>query len=828
MMASHSLPSGVDAQRPGEAEDEFTKRPGETDAELAVRMIALVQKLQQKNEEIQQEERRQKEEQKQQNGEIQQQKEKLLELWQQQDELQRRMEKQPFLRFVDYMEDLVFSSLIAERPRKKSGEIPASVSGKMYPRTIRPWAGFAEQHTETFATLRDTLGNAPRFPSPVAIEMVRDGLCKWPRLANTSRFVDVAIETPVAEIVTEYLNTARPEVNRMVHFQNNEYQKPLIRVPSAEQSSPTKELQPDRWCLVYELIEMDGEQEEVDDKTVNILVGEIKPPFKLPAATLANVLSIMRHDTFFQDAIEQTPVSEEDSGAAEAPTNVPGHVLVAQALCEAYDYMIGSGCQYGYIASGESLVFLHVEDDRSLVYHSISFLVPAVRDAKTRRQQNRGLRQPHETAVAYLASLCLWAVGAAPRSFTWIDAATETAQRWPDSKKEGKKGSSRKPDGSRSDDDDDDDDVARGDDDRTIPSGPLTALRIAMPSRPRKRGRSPARRRQGEQSQGDANEAAALELTPKTRALGPFPVEPPTLPYCTQACLRGLVQGLALDNSCPNVALHRDARRLAEGRSSPSGICSDDVDDADVHPLTASALRARMVFQLAANMDKDCQCTAPLTGKARHAKFFKLALTGFGYTFVGKGVRAVSRKVLEHEAVVYNAVPQLQGFLIPVFLGIIDLERPIPMPDMARIANIMLMSYAGPDLTLYDKLPSDIDVTREMDRSTRDLERAGIDNPDVREANVAWNAEVQRAMHFDFDRVFLRSLPAAPKDKVNHPERGSDTKRVKTEPDVAASGVRSPLLSRAGSNVMDDAVSGTGDDLAKKALPTTKKAEQYK
>ncbi|EPE02599.1 fad dependent oxidoreductase superfamily [Ophiostoma piceae UAMH 11346] len=442
----------------------------------------------------------------------------------------------------------------------------------------------------------------------------------------------MAIETPVAEILTAYLNTIRPD--------------------------------PDRWCFVYELVEVDGEVGEREDKTVNILVGEIKPPFKLKAPTLANVLSTMRHNTFFQDAIKQSPPPEGNDAAEEPTKHVPGHVLVAHALCQAYHYMIGSGCQYRYIASGESLVFLRVEDDRSLFYHFISFQVPAVRNAEGRRQQNRSLRQPHETAAAYLASLCVWAVRATPRSFTWIDAATETALRWPDSKKNGQKDSAgvlgiHRPGGPRPDDDDD----AGGGEDSTGNSRPPTIPNIAMPSRLRKRGRSPEKRRQGEQSQraqrdkdDAAEEAAALPLAPKTRPLGPFPVEPPTLPYCTQACLRGLVRGQALDNSCPNVALHRDARLRAESRVLQSGIYSDDLD---LHPLTASALRARMVVQLAVNMDKDCQCLAPHTGKARYAKLFKLAVTGYGYTFVGKGVRAVSRKVLEHEAVVYNAVPQL-------------------------------------------------------------------------------------------------------------------------------------------------------------------------
>ncbi|EPE02598.1 metalloprotease-like protein [Ophiostoma piceae UAMH 11346] len=146
---------------------------------------------------------------------------------------------------------------------------------------------------------------------------------------------------------------------------------------------------------------------------------------------------------------------------------------------------------------------------------------------------------------------------------------------------------------------------------------------------------------------------------------------------------------------------------------------------------------------------------------------------------------------------------------------------------MARIAHIMLMSYAGLDFTCLHRLPSHVDTEWESDRTTMDLERAGIYNPDVREANVAWNAEVQRVMHFDFDRVSLDYLPDPPTDdEEDQAEPRSETKRVKTEPDAADSGARSPLLSRADANAMDDAVGGHDDDLAKKTLPKAEEVEQ--
>lgn len=765
------------------APDIEAQQPGESAADFAVRLMGLLQ-----------EERRQKE------------------------EALQQMEQVPFLVFLDSIESLLFSTMTTERaPGRLSSKTPTDVSGKMYPRIIRSWAGFAEQHAAAFDDLRQTLGDEPHFMSSFAVQTLRNDLRRRPSIADeidTRHFIETVTEMPVSEIITAYLNTVRPDLNRLVRFQNNAYGKLGVAGPQAKRISPTKDLRPDRWCFVYELISVDGVVEEEDDKTVNLLVGEVKSPFKLKAATLSNVLSTMRHATFFRDAIKNYTISEgEDAGPTQK--RIAGHVLVAQALCQTYHYMIGSGCKYGYIATGESLVLLRVDDDFSLCYHFASFAVPGLRDAGQQQQQQENLvrRQPHETVVAYLTSLALWASQTPQRSSTWIDAATLAALRWPQSKKTAdsqSRGVHRH--GGPGLDDEEGSGSGGGGGESSGDGGtntrPATQY-IPMPSSHQKRNRSPEGRRhgQGQYSYQDEDEIAAMALTPSPGRVKPMLAEPPTLPYCTQACLRGLVQGQALDKKCPNVALHRDARLRAEGRQAPSSPCiySDNTDALDLHPLTAAALRARMVAQLAVNMDKDCQCMAPHTGKARYGKFFKLTATDFGYTFAGKGVPSVSRSVLEHEAVVYNAVPDLQGFLIPVFLGILDLQRPIPLPDLTRVAHMMLMSYAGPDLADRRKLalPSNIDAESEMNRTARDLKRAGISNPDVREANVAWNAEVQRAMHFDFDRVDLSGLPTVPKLEDDQAERGEvEAKRVKREPDGSAGG-RSPLMRRQDANVVD-------------------------
>lgn len=47
-----------------------------------------------------------------------------------------------------------------------------------------------------------------------------------------------------------------------------------------------------------------------------------------------------------------------------------------------------------------------------------------------------------------------------------------------------------------------------------------------------------------------------------------------------------------------------------------------------------------------------------------------------GYTCVGKATREVSVPALQHEGQIYGRLQSLEGRLIPVYLGNIDLQRP--------------------------------------------------------------------------------------------------------------------------------------------------------
>lgn len=244
----------------------------------------------------------------------------------------------------------------------------------------------------------------------------------------------------------------------------------------------------------------------------------------------------------------------------------------------------------------------------------------------------------------------------------------------------------------------------------------------------------------------DGSVGSSLKLAKKP----PVPM-PWKMRYCTQACLRGMQLQESLDDKCPNFGLHREAAHRHGHRK---------------HPLTVEEVAKLVTGQLAVSPDQDCECLDKYGMYGRHGVMFKITLTGYGYTFVGKAVRASDREVLEQEETIYNKAHKVQGRLVPVFLGVIDLENSIPLHSYVLVSHMMLLSYAGVDVyaaTQANTLPAGIDTKAEEKRTWDELYKEGVNNVKARSPNMAWNAEVGRMMHFDLYRAEL--VPCSKKEK---------------------------------------------------------------
>ncbi|KIH86429.1 hypothetical protein SPBR_08195 [Sporothrix brasiliensis 5110] len=730
-------------------------------------------------------------------------------------ELENKQSSSSFLDYVRWTEQVLFQTfhvkpaLMPQSQSHSQSETTGTasawksytatrVNGKFYPRCLRPW-DFQTTHSSLFTTLVTAFGEERAFPALTDILGVSRDLSPGPVDEQDLRpFIRAAIEKPAARVVTEYIQRMKKDNENndndrdfvKITFQNNPYgldlaqetalevaqeatqntpsPEPPVAVPppAKRRRSPVKTIGvPDRWCVGL------GH----DGGATHILVGEYKAAHKLPAQKLNTVFSKPPDEDFFIQAVNGKGVNPEaalgpaldtppTTKARAAPITsderqlTPEDVYIACVLCQAYHYMITAGLEFGYVASGDGLVFLRVlEDDPQTLYYFWSiFPVPAPvlgqapeADVTEAESTSIAIREPNQTALSYLASLCMLAIKSPVRPMSWIDARDLDLSRWPNPYN------------------------------KALPLTMTTAL-LPTPQNPHRddedgNGNStgPGQRARGGTGRGGnsgENSHSSVKRPHSSYTSGGsggdgtgsgttrrkhWAVQLPTLPYCTQGCLHSLRTGAPLDGLCPNVALHRAARPpQAQG---------------DGHPLTATELCAGIVAQLAQNMDKDCQCLDKWGFFGRCGVLFKLTLSGYGYTFVAKGVQAPHRPILEGEAAVYTALAAYQGRLIPVFLGISDLERPMPLQSLARIPHLMLLSYAGPPL------PANKDCVTEAARTTAELEAAGLCNDDIHLGNMTWNEEVGRMMLFDFDQARIRTVPQPqPQPQMLHSlKRGS-------------------------------------------------------
>ncbi|KAF4470581.1 kinase-like domain [Fusarium albosuccineum] len=205
-----------------------------------------------------------------------------------------------------------------------------------------------------------------------------------------------------------------------------------------------------------------------------------------------------------------------------------------------------------------------------------------------------------------------------------------------------------------------------------------------------------------------------------------------TRQYCTQMCLLGLKRWDLLDENCPNVALHHSL----EGGSR--------------HRIDASEFVQLVQVQMSEQSYRYCYCK-PVKGKhGIRRQLFKLSLRKHGYTFVGKGTFAAAAPSIEHESDAYSRLDSLQGHVIPVCLGSIDLQTPHPLA-MAFTGHMLLLSWVG------DGMADRVYAEDQQEPLKRLLLTHGVFHNDMRHRNLLWNKECEAVMLIDFDFATMRS-----------------------------------------------------------------------
>lgn len=169
------------------------------------------------------------------------------------------------------------------------------------------------------------------------------------------------------------------------------------------------------------------------------------------------------------------------------------------------------------------------------------------------------------------------------------------------------------------------------------------------------------------------------------------------LPFCTQACLLGLTRRQPMDDDCPNVHLHRAVRDRLQGEKQPGRE--------DSHPLTVEQLRAHLEKQ--AETDEAVYMRSLETSRlyGRFGVLVRVTVAGFGYTTVAKGIAHAFYGVLDHELAICDKLAAVQGRLVPVCLGVIELPDSFyPGPGCTPLAQLLLLSFAGLDLAHFSAI----------------------------------------------------------------------------------------------------------------------------
>ncbi|KAH7247653.1 uncharacterized protein BKA55DRAFT_691780 [Fusarium redolens] len=645
---------------------------------------------------------------------------------------------------------------LALADKSKSSTGFTKVEGKYYPKWLRPWTSFTNtQRQDHFEAIRRVCGERRLFHQE---STTRDlGSTIHRKRAGNENAVDhfekLAVEDPVWEILHPVWDDEElcKEYRCMgLRFSNNirDFTQPSDGVLVGEED--LSEERPERRRRTGPNKRVASEQRvkppatKPDGAGVRTRLGgdesltfvyDYKAAHKV---ALERLKPAVVKETLFMEVMERIN-SNKSLSDAELRGQDRAEELVAMALTQVFDYMVRYGVAYGYIAAGESLLFLHIDraNPQTLYCH------PCVPDEDVGEASDGDWADDKVsyTAAAQLASFCLLSLRSEALKGASLDAALRKAEaalkKW------------REPY--------DDAACLLGAEDTNSPSASSSqategsefmssavpaSREVSLRSRPSCRSTAVFRGDEADEEDdgpdGDLYRSWARTDEDEDAEMSE---SAPVKQYCTQACLLGLKRGLDLDSNCPNVLSHRSA----EGGTR--------------HPIDAHDFARLVGERLRKNPYRDCEALDGWGKMGATGVLFKLELAPYGYTFVGKGTPLLHPRRLEHESQIYARLDRIQGEVVPVHLGLARLDRGYILPGGARVFHMMLMSWCGEPMANTVAAGAGAgaaDPAAEVRRSSQAVWAEGVDHGDEREANRLWNDERRRVMLIDFDRATLR------------------------------------------------------------------------
>ena len=555
--------------------------------------------------------------------------------------------------------------------------------------------------------------------------------------------------------------------------QMNTGKKSAPKTPKKQEPLYEKKRLYDKVC--YIILGKDGRRD--------LLVVEYKAADKLTPVFLLEGL----HQMNIVDIINRVKIS---TNKAEK-TKEKAEEAIAIVVTQTYDYMIDQGLSYGYINGGKTFIFLFVDPEKpkTLLYESVILEDLPTTSSIVPEEELRF------TAVGLVAGFAQMALSKQPWGKEFRSKARNQLPIWkkddarmldsitPISTSKSINGSPdfEQPDdyhtlpdtspsetrrrvkekealarGQRSDavlarlpkDDDD----SRGTKGNTRLGGAKSKSGFIQSSS--KLGKNTTTEtnngKQGSSNDNGKNKGAAtfvLTLKDSQACTGM-----PDRPYCTQACLLGLIRGHTLDKKCPNVKAHQKKAHYYS-RNTPNRTLKRRRHSNNRHAINQPVL-ARLMDQQLQGPERDYDGGFKSLERSGWAgALFRLELLSHGYTFVGKGTVQPLVPVLEFEADMYKRMKTIQGKAIPVYLGSVDLAAAFHLTTRTAIVHLMLLSWAGEEAWRCGIEPERLWL--ETLRTHHEVAALGVQQGDLRRPNVLWNYELDRAILIDFEYAHI-------------------------------------------------------------------------
>lgn len=224
--------------------------------------------------------------------------------------------------------------------------------------------------------------------------------------------------------------------------------------------------------------------------------------------------------------------------------------------------------------------------------------------------------------------------------------------------------------------------------------------------------------------------------------------------YCTQQCLLGVANGTPLDEACPNVHLHGNKH------------------------ISKKQFLERFKDQISRAGEANAHC-APLEQFGAIGKMFKVALIGYGYTFVAKATLRADWVFLHREGEMYEELKDLQGSVIPVCLGVVRVDPEFYHEDRL-LSQFMALSWAGLPLQGHFDEAVESLLTDTVVRAYTELHGAGMQHRDSDLSNMLYNPLTSQVMLVDFHGSRLHPDRVA---AIEVAEREAKEARKKYDPD---------------------------------------------